>query len=141
VHPVDERMHAFVAWHGQIPTGAERIEDQRARGHAVSWIRRNLGVGIIHSHVIGYELGHRWWTLFFDRIATVGPDGAECWQVEAYDHNGKSWSERYHFWPEHCRWQPALCQKNGGDNQGHLGMLRSDQLDTPSPVSAMAVTE
>lgn len=116
---IDERMHAFVAWHGEIPREAKRIEDYRAREHAVNWIRRNIGVGIVHSYVIGYELAERWWTLFAERIDTIAPDGAECWHIEAYNHNGKSWSSRFFYWPALTRWRHIRFLDDGDDYGRH----------------------
>jgi hypothetical protein len=75
--------------------------------HAVPWLRRHLGRGIIHSYVIGYQLGERWWTLFFDRAFSTPTEGAEHWRVEAYDCNGKSWSGNYYYLLTENQWQPA----------------------------------
>ena len=115
MHSVDERLLAFVAWYGEVPCEATRIEDYRAREHAADWIRRNIGIGIVHSYVIGFEQGERWWTLFADRNDTAGADGAECWNIEAYNHNGRSWSDRFLFWPEPTGWQHASFLRTGDD--------------------------
>jgi hypothetical protein len=108
---IDRIMQSFVAWHGQIPTEAKRIEDHEAYRHATAWLRRHIGGrGIVHSYVIGYVLGERWWTLFFQRATcgrgsseaasstTIG--GAEPWWIEAYDHKGTSWGDTYFYLPD-----------------------------------------
>ena len=66
-------------------------------------------------NVIGFEQGERWWTLFADRNDTAGADGAECWNIEAYNHNGRSWSDRFLFWPEPTGWQHASFLRTGDD--------------------------
>jgi hypothetical protein len=91
-------MQSFVAWHGQIPPEATRVEEHEAERHAVAWLRRHIGGrGCVHSYVIGYVLRERWWSLFFQRTSVTAADGAEQWWIEAYDHNGKSWSESYYY--------------------------------------------
>jgi hypothetical protein len=104
-----------------VPAEARRLEDFEACEHAATWIRRNIGLGVVHSYVIGYELGDRWWTLFFDRIDAIAPDGAEVWRIEAYHHSGKSWSGRFFFWPEWSRWRHTLYQHLGDDHGRFAG--------------------
>ena len=110
-------MLSFIAWHGEIPAGATRIEGYRAREHAASWIRQHIGVGIVHSYVIGYEAGDCWWTLFFERTDRLAPDDAEVWHVEAYNYAGKSWSGRYYHWLRTNRWRHVFFVQ-AGDNYG-----------------------
>jgi hypothetical protein len=113
VDTIDHRMQSFVAWHGEVPAEARRLEDFEAREHVATWIRRNIGVGVIHSYAIGYQLEDRWWTLFFERIHAIALPGGEVWHVEAYDHSGKSWSGRFLFWPELSRWWRLLHPTSG----------------------------
>jgi hypothetical protein len=124
VSSVEHRILAFVAWHGEIPAEATRIEDHRARQHAVSWIRRNIGVGIVHSYVIGYELGDRWWTLFCDRSDTYASGDAEVWEMEAYNHAGDSWSAQFYYWPETGRWRHVQFLQSGDDYGRHISQQR-----------------
>jgi hypothetical protein len=116
---IDERMQSFVQWHGEIPREAKRLEDYETRQHAVPWIRHHIGEGIVHSHAIGYELHKRWWTLFFERLEGSAHDGVERWHVEAYGHNGKSWTDHYLYWPEQSRWRHALFELRGHDYGRH----------------------
>ncbi len=102
---IDLRMQSFVGWHGEIPQEARRLEDHEARSHAAPWLRHHLGRGIVHSYVIGYQLGEHWWTLFFERALSATTDGAERWWVEAYDCNGKSWSGNYYYLLTENRWR------------------------------------
>jgi hypothetical protein len=104
---IDERMLAFVAWHGEVPCSAHRIEDHEARKHAATWIRRNVGERAV-SYIIAYALGDRWWTLFFDRVDSLAPEGAERWHVESYNHDGRSWAGDYYYWPATSRWRHVL---------------------------------
>jgi len=116
---VDERMLTFVAWHGEIPQGAVRITDDNARDHVSRWIRHNLGRGIVHSYVIGYELRGSWWTLFFERIASPAPTPTERWWIEAYDHDGRGWGDEYLYWPGEQRWEHAKYLHSGDDHGRH----------------------
>jgi hypothetical protein len=111
VYSVDYRMQSFIAWHGEVPPEAKRLEDFEARTHGAPWIRRLIGKGLACSYVVGYALGQRWWTLCFERKKrhdSVTPEGAEDWCIEAYDHTGNSWTGHYHFWPAEDRWRDAL---------------------------------
>jgi hypothetical protein len=101
---IDQRMQSFVGWLGEIPQEARRLEDHEARNHAAPWLRHHLGRGIVHSYVAGYELGERWWTLFFERTLNRASDGAEQWWIEAYDCHGKSSSGSYYYLPVENRW-------------------------------------
>jgi len=130
VHFVNERLLAFVAWHGEIPPEARRVEDYRAREHAVDWIRKNIGIGIVHTYVIGFELGAQWWTLFAERVDRAAPSGAECWHIEAYDDRGCTWSRQYFFWPADRRWRHVLYLHNGDDSGRHPAL----QID-PDPLA------
>jgi hypothetical protein len=115
----DERMQSFVRWHGEIPREAKRLQDYEARQHAAPWIRHHIGDGIVHGHSIGYGLGERWWTLFFERVEIGVRDGAERWHVEAYDHKGRSWTGHYLYWPGLSRWLHVLFQLRGHDYGRH----------------------
>ena len=108
VDSIDYRMHSFVRWHGEVPLAAKHLEDFEAREHAASWIRHNIGKGVAGAYVTGYALDARWWSYFFDRIDTCAPDGAEVWNIEAYNYEGKSWSGRFYYWPDFILWRPAL---------------------------------
>jgi hypothetical protein len=115
---IDERLRTFVAWNGEVPPEASRIDDAEAREHAATWIRRNLGDGVAGAYVIGYRLGERWWTLFFERTSDIYqpyPEGAERWHIEAYDDNGKSWVNNYYYWPAENRWRHVFYRLRGDD--------------------------
>ena len=114
--PVDDRLRSFVIWHGEVPVEATRVEDWAARAHTASWIRRTIGKGVAGSYVIGYGLADQWWTFFFDRERRPAPSGAESWYIEAYAHNGKSWTERFFYWPAADRWRHELHQQHGDDH-------------------------
>ena len=104
---IDARMQSFVAWHGQIPAEARCMENHEADSHAAAWLRRHLGGrGIVHSHVIGYSAGERWWTLFFQRTVTTAIDDSEQWWIESYDHTGRHWSSYYYYCLSEGRWSP-----------------------------------
>jgi len=124
VHPIDRRMLSFVAWHGEIPAEATRLDEFSARAHAAPWIRRTIGRGVASNDVIGYELAGRWWTLFFERDATSAPEGAEAWWVEAYNHDGKGWANRYCYWPAEHRWRHALHAQHGDDYGRFASQIR-----------------
>jgi hypothetical protein len=95
---IDHRMQSFVAWHRQIPQEARRVEEHEAHCHAAAWLRRHIGGrGIVHSHVIGYVVGERWWTFFFQRTVTTAIHGTEQWWIEAYDYTGRNWSSYYYY--------------------------------------------
>lgn len=112
---IDARILSFVAWHGEIPPTAERVEDFRAREHPAAWIQRFIG-GRSVGYVAGFTLAERWWALFFDRVEEdLVPDGAEVWSIESYDSDGKSWSGRYFFWPEHACWRHQFFAECGED--------------------------
>jgi hypothetical protein len=117
VDSIDRRMASFVDWHGQVPPEAKLLEDFEAREHAASWIRRNIGTGIVHSNVTGYQLGDCWWTLFSEHAESRYPPpvGAERWHIEAYDHNGQSWIGNYYYWPAENRWRHVFYQRYGED--------------------------
>ena len=121
VDSIDRRMQSFVAWYGEVPTEATRIEDFEARQDAASWIRRNIGVGIVHGYVIGYKLDNRWWTLFFEHTygSYTPPEGAERWHIEAYDYNGKSWIGNYYYWPAENRWRHVSYERYGENYSRH----------------------
>jgi hypothetical protein len=104
---IDQRMESFVEWYGEIPQEATRLGDHEARNHATPWLRHHLGRGIVAGYVIGYRLGERWWTFFFERDSGAQADAAEQWWVEAYDCNGKSWSRNYYYSLADRRWQPV----------------------------------
>jgi hypothetical protein len=120
MYSIDERMQSFVQWHGEIPREAKRLEDYQARQHAVPWIRHHIGDGIVYGHSIGYELDQRWWTLLFERVEGSIHDGAERWHVEAYNHQGKSWTGHYLHWPEQSRWLHVLFELRGHDYGRYL---------------------
>lgn len=105
--PISQRMQSFVEGYGDVPRDARRLEDHEARNHATPWLRHHLGRGIVAGDVIGYQLGDRWWTFFFERVSISGQDGPERWRVEAYDCSGRSWSRNYLYLLEDSRWRPA----------------------------------
>jgi hypothetical protein len=122
VRTIDERLRAFVAWHGEIPPDARRIDDGDARTHAATWVRRNIGDGVAGAYVIGFESGkHHWWTLFFERTTTYQPypEGAERWHIEAYDDLGESWIGNYYYWPAEHRWRHVYYHLHGDDYGRH----------------------
>ena len=114
---IDALMESFIAWHGEIPVEAKRIDDAAATEHAATWIRRTIGHGVVHGYIIGYQAGPRWWTLFFERTTLYQPypEGAERWHIEAYDHMGKSWIGNYYFWPAEKRWRHVFFATAGED--------------------------
>jgi len=123
-------MESFIAWDGQVPPKAKRLEDSEARTHAAPWIRRLIGRGLARTYVIGYALGQCWWTLCFERGnrgENVTAEGAESWWIEAYDHNGISWTGNYYYWPLENRWRHALYQSHGENYGRHNGIRRSDE--------------
>jgi hypothetical protein len=123
-------MESFIAWNGEVPPEAKRLEDSDARTHAAPWIRRLIGKGLACTYVIGYALGQCWWTLCFEREKrheNVIPEGAESWRIEAYDHNGISWTSNYYYWPDENRWRHALYQSHGEHYGRHHGPGRSEK--------------
>lgn len=148
---IDERLRTFVAWHGEIPSEANRIDDAEAREHAATWIRRNLGDGVAGAYVIGYRLGERWWTLFFERTSIYQPypEGAERWHIEAYDHNGRSWIGNYYYWPAENRWRHVFYRLHGddygrysqaGEVLGPAGSVVAEQANEPSSEVSTQIT-
>lgn len=133
---IDELMESFVAWHGEVPSEAKRIDDAAASEHAAAWVRRNLGLGITHSYIIGYEKGACWWTLFFERtnVYQPYPAGAERWHIEGYDHSGKSWIANYYFWPAENRWRHVFFATAGED----YGRASSTPADPATEASSAA---
>lgn len=102
---VEDKLLAFVRWHGEIPPDAHRITDDEAAMHSASWVRRNLGVGTVSAYVIGFELGDSWWTLFFDRMREASATSiVEVWKIDSYNNRGPSWERRFWYWPD-GRWQ------------------------------------
>jgi hypothetical protein len=118
VDSIDQRMQSFVAWRGEVPSAAERLEDFDARKHAATWIRHNIGKGVAGAYVIGYALEARWWSYFFERVEACAPDGAEVWSIEAYNHEGKSWLDRFHYWPGVTRWCYEMPLVHAGAHYG-----------------------
>jgi hypothetical protein len=120
MYSIDQRMESFIAWHGEVPLEAKRLEDFEARKHGAAWIRRLIGRGLGCTYVVGCALGQRWWTLCFERQTHEEdrtPEGAENWCVEAYDHRAISWTSNYYYWPAEGRWRHALYQSRG-ENYG-----------------------
>src|SRR5690242_18309033 len=104
-------MRSFVAWHGQVPPDAVRVDDAAARSHGASWVRRAVGKGMVASYVIGYEAtGGRWWTFFFEREPSEVA-GWEAWAVEAYAHDRTSWAQAYLYIPREDRWLSEAKQR------------------------------
>jgi hypothetical protein len=109
-------MRSFVAWYGEVPPGAARLEDADARCHAAGWIRRTLGKGVAGSYVIGFEAEDgQWWTLFFDRDVSHVV-GWEVWVVEAYAFDGTSWTNSFVYLPDEDRWLHATNPEPDGDS-------------------------
>jgi hypothetical protein len=108
-------MRSFVAWHRQVPPAATRLEDFVARAHTAPWLRRTIGQGLAGSYVIGFELQHRWWTFFFERegSALVAP---EPWWIQSYSHDGKSWQQRFLYWPVEDHWRHESYREHGDDH-------------------------
>jgi hypothetical protein len=117
VHSIDELMACFVVWHGEVPLEAKPIADWAARAHASSWIRRNIGKGIVQSYVAGYALEHRWWTFFFNRLSRTDVVSEQIWSIEAYNNQGPSWSDTFLFWPYETCWRHSEYLARG-DNFG-----------------------
>jgi hypothetical protein len=109
VDSIDRRMQSFVQWRGEVPPEAKRLEDFEARGHTAPWVRFNIGEGIVASYVVGFQHGDGWWTYFFERIEREdAPGGAERWRIEAYNSQGRSWTDDFLCWPLEHRWSRAL---------------------------------
>jgi hypothetical protein len=105
---IDDRLESFVAWRGEVPPEATRVEDFEARPHVATWVQRHIGNGIAAAYVIGFQHADAWWTYFFDRIDDEHtPQDAERWHVEAYDSQCRSWSEDFRYWPPQARWVRA----------------------------------
>jgi hypothetical protein len=119
VDTIDHRMQSFVEWRGEVPLIARRLEDFDARKHAATWIRHNIGKGVAGAYVIGYALEAMWWSYFFERVETCAPEGAEVWSVEAYNHEGKSWLDRFYHWPHISRWRRAQLLDAGDSGTRH----------------------
>jgi hypothetical protein len=119
VDSIDHRMQSFVTWRGEVPSAAKRLEDFDARQHAATWIRHNIGKGVAGAYVVGYALEAMWWSYFFERVESCAPEGAEVWNVEAYNHEGKSWLSRFHYWPDFIRWRPVPFPDAGGNDGRH----------------------
>lgn len=132
---IDAMMESFIAWHGAVPPDARRIDEAEAREYAASWVRRNLGEGIAHGYVIGYEKEASWWTLFFERTSVYQPypEGAERWHVEAYDHNGRSWVGNYYFWAAESRWRHVFFATLGEDYGRAAGVRPRGDKDATAP--------
>jgi hypothetical protein len=47
VDSIDLRMQSFVEWRCEVPLNAKRLEDFDARKHAATWIRHNIGKGVV----------------------------------------------------------------------------------------------
>lgn len=106
---IDRRMQSFTGWRGEVPPEAKRLEDFEARGHAAPWVRLNIGKGIACAYVIGFQHGKAWWTYFFERIDKDNAPGApERWRIEAYNSQGRSWTDDFLCWPLEHRWKRAL---------------------------------
>jgi hypothetical protein len=106
---IDLCMQSFVRWRGEVPPEARRVEDFEARQHTAPWLRVNIGEGIAGAYVIGFQCGEAWWSYFFERIDGAGaPEGAEAWHIEAYNSQGRSWSDDFLRWPSEGRWTRAL---------------------------------
>lgn len=105
VDSIDDRLQSFVAWRGEVPPAARRLEDFEARPHGATWVQRYVGKGIAGAYVIGFQHGEAWWTYFFDHISDDDtPQGAERWRIESYDSQCHSWKEHFFFWPLQGRW-------------------------------------
>jgi hypothetical protein len=115
VDAVDQRMQAFVRWYGEVPSEAKLLEDFDAKRHAAVWVRRTVGNGIAGAYVVAYQLGGRWWTLFFDRTSDWAPEGAENWSIEAYSNTSASWIQEYYYWPAEGTWRHPLYVEKGAD--------------------------
>ncbi len=100
-------MRSFVKWCGEVPGEARRIEEFEANQHAVTWIRRNVGLGIAYAYVIGFQADTRWWTLFFDRIDEAGAEDLELWKIESYSNAASSWVDYFRYRPSSGRWRRA----------------------------------
>jgi hypothetical protein len=104
---IDRRMESFIARFGRVPHEARRLTDDESARHGAPWIQRFLGKGLAGAYVIGYALGTDWWTFAFERVAPLdpGPGRAEIWHVESYDSLGRSWRDRFNYWPDVDYWQ------------------------------------
>jgi hypothetical protein len=116
---VDARITSFVSWHGQIPRNANVIERFTARGHPAAWVERLIS-GRNVDYLIGFSLEDRWWALVFDRLeGALPPAGAEVWNIECYDSEGRCWGECYYYWPVQDRWRHQYSAKYGEDFGRH----------------------
>lgn len=131
---IDALMESFVAWHGEVPPEAKRIDEATATEHAAAWVRRNIGLGAAHGYIIGYEKGACWWTLFFERTSAYRPYpvGAERWHIEAYDYRGESWVGNYYFWPAENRWRHVFFA-TAGEDYGRAKTRAARRASPPVP--------
>lgn len=123
---IEDRMLAFVAWHGALPRDAKKIDDDQARQHVATWLRRDAGRS--SPHVVGFARGNRWWTFFFERLdRLLASNGAEVWTIEGYGGEGESWSGQYYYWPESNRWRHVFHAVAGEDYGRQPGVPRGGE--------------
>lgn len=109
-------MLSFVQQHGDVPPGAHRIADHDAAMHTATWVRRNVGLGTACAYVIGFSLGDKWWTFFFDRMEAIASASAEIWKIGSYSNEASSWESTFWYFPETARWHGALVDPSGEDD-------------------------
>jgi hypothetical protein len=125
---VEGRMRSFVAWHGEVPADAARLEDFEARNHAAAWVRRVVGNGIARSYIIAFAAGDAWWTYLFEREAAQLPEGVEQWLIEGYNHSGQSSTARCFYCQKTKSWfrslrEWAVARSAGGARGGILVLV------------------
>jgi hypothetical protein len=122
----DSRFQAFIKWHGEIPSEAQRLAESEAHERAVEWIPGKFaGKSRPEGVVIAHQLGARWWVLVFHRRAdTQTPEGAEDWFIESYSHDS-SWGGDYFYWPREDRWRSCLYEFRGDHYGRHTSEARA----------------
>jgi hypothetical protein len=122
---MEERMTSFVAWHGEVPPEATRLDDFQARKLAATGVRGLVPTPAGDGEAIGFALAERWWTVSFvhnEQCDYTTPPGAENWLVEGHDAFGGLWTSNYFYWPQQSRWRHIFYEFFGAD-YGRAGYL------------------
>jgi hypothetical protein len=111
-HP---RFQSFVAWYGEVPSDAKRLETAQALECATTWHpERFRNDRKLHGYLCAYQLGARWWTLLFERDYTnSAPSNAENWWIESYSQDGNASASNYFYWLAHDSWLHFLHEFRG----------------------------
>ena len=113
----DRRFLSFIAWHGEVPREATRLEEAEARERASKWVPQKSADFKAQGRLFVYELGARWWLVLFERAGGQDPPkDAENWFIESYAHDN-SWGSNYFYWPAEDRWRSCLYEFRG-ENYG-----------------------